>query len=70
MCSFGNPSNVSEVDGRLSGNTHEEADALMILHAIDVAHSSPFWHVRIIYPDRRAPVVNALLPSVTSFDLV
>ena len=51
MCSFGIPSSVSEVDGRLSGNTHEEADALMILHAIDVAHSILFWHVRIIYPD-------------------
>ena len=51
MCSFGIPSNVSEIDGRLSGNTREEADALMILHAIDLAHSSPFWHVRIISPD-------------------
>ena len=44
-------SNVPEIDGRLNGNTHEEAETLMILHAIDVAHLNPFWQVRIIYRD-------------------
>ena len=44
-------SNVPEIDGCLNGNTHEEADTFMILHAIDAAHLNPFRHVRIISPD-------------------
>ena len=46
--------NVPEIDGRLNGNTHKETDTLMILHAIDVAHLNPFWHVCIISPDTDA----------------
>ena len=44
-------SNVPEIDGRLNGNTHEEADTLMILHTIDVAHLNPFWYVWIMSLD-------------------
>ena len=44
-------SNIPEIDGRFDGNTHEEADTLMLLHAIDVAHLNPFRHVSIISPD-------------------
>ena len=44
-------SNVPEIDGRFNGNTHEEADTLVILHTIDVAHLNPFWHVWIMSLD-------------------
>ena len=34
--------NVPEIDGRLNGNTYEEANTLIILRAIDVAQLNPF----------------------------
>ena len=44
-------SNVPEIDGRLNGNTYEEANTLIILRAIDVAQLNSFQHIRIISPD-------------------
>ena len=44
-------SNVPEIDSLLNSNTREEADTLMILHAIDVSHLNLFWHVWIISLD-------------------
>ena len=35
-------SNVPEIDGRLNGNTYEEANTLIILRAIDVAQLNSF----------------------------
>ena len=34
--------NVPDIDGRLNGNTYEEANTLIILRAIDVAQLNPF----------------------------
>ena len=35
-------SNVPEIDGRINGNTYEEANTLIILRAIDVAQLNSF----------------------------
>ena len=40
--------NIPVIDYYLNGNTHEEADTLIILHAVDVAYLNPVWHVCII----------------------
>ena len=44
-------SNINAIDPNLNGHNHEEADTLMILHAIDVGKQNPFRKLLVKSPD-------------------
>ena len=64
-------SNIAGIDASLQGNTHEEADTLMILHAIDIARINPFRELCIFSPDTDVLLLlnhyYPQLPTVTMF---
>ena len=64
-------SNIINIDPQLDGNSHKEADTLLILHALDVAKQNPFRQLKVVSPD--TDVFLLLLhyfpnmPVITSF---
>lgn len=65
-------SNISNIGSHLNNNEHEEADTLMILHAIDVACINPFRVLHVFSPDTDVFILlihyYTQLPTVTIFE--
>ena len=63
--------NIQNIDENLKSHDHEEADTLLVLHAIDVAKRDPFCKCVIFSPDTDVFLLlvyySEVLPQMTSF---
>ena len=64
-------SNITGIEPKLNGNTHEEADTLLTLHALDVTRQNPFRQLHVFSPDTDVFLLlihyYPQLPTLTKF---